>query len=1383
MFALNGQRQWIGDVAPSTVLYDFLRTSTPYTGTKNGCGEGGCGSCSVQVHELDDESGQLKTRCINACLCPVGSLDGCSVVTVEGLGNAQIGFNAVQERIAGFHGSQCGFCTPGMVVACHTALSIAHSKGESCSAAQMEKAFDGNLCRCTGYRPILDACKSLTAGVDLEDLGMHCMDKKMQEHKDISVPKDIVFPAWLRDYNQGKQGDLIKAEALRPSGPTQTWLAPKSLSSLLQEMRTVRGGGQSVRLVGGNTGPGVYKDWPVDIDVLIGTTSVKELTGITNREEGLFIGAAVTQSTLIDYLLEAASKPLKQRKHQSNVEVSVASILHWHIIFNASQATRWLTILDLLDEKVVPMGCLGTSDIVTSIHIPAIKPTHFFWSFKVAQRHFNAHAFVNMAMLLDVDQTGSDGHKGLHVQAAHVSFGFDQMKGDKAEWQLQQGEHVEQALQSHKASMDTIGHAVAAVSQDVKPGQMPDAEFLVAAAEGILFEGLASLLHQGLPTDSLLPKFVLEVDSIHDVPPSRGKQVVPNFRRPGGALGEAFGKERALLQASGEAIYTLDQPQSKEGLWACYVASQHPLARFDGVDTSAAMQLPGVMAYISADDIPKGGINSALGQEPVFAEGLVEWVGQPIGLLVAANRAAAERGAQLVKVNYTFPEELGTPILQISEARKAKAYHKIAPGMDHQSTLKEGQSMEGVLKGCQHQIRGGRWTMPSQLHFYMEPQTALAQGDGEGGMEVWSSSQSPHSIMQGTAMVLGLPQSRCTARCRRMGGAFGGKTTRSVVPAAAVAVAANKLKRQVRMSVNRGQDLRMNGGRARIELEYDVGFDDSGKIQALDLHLFLLGGIIMGGSTVDVMSLAGMLDQAYAIPAYQFDIKLCKTNRPPHSAVRAPGKFESPLIMEHIIEHVAARLNLDPVAVRELNFLKPPPSGPEEGIVTMTLGSTMPASLYTLPRLWDQLKTEAQYTKRLAQVNQFNKSSVWLKRGISITPCRFKALLHGATGPRPALISLYPDGTVLVTCAGTEMGQGLFTKVKQVALHELSKCLPEPQRPMPAHLVEVADNNTSALPNTGMDAGSTTAEGACESVRLACQQLVQNTLAPTAANLQEEVHNQNSAEATWKAIMKAASNPMAFPNKQLTAYALFDGSRRDKPAGEEKLMYSSFGASCSEVEINMLTGERRAEGGFVYALGMLLQEDVTYDAKGQPEFDSTWTYKIPSAACVPREMIIRMLENSPNKVGIMTSKSTGEPPLLASVSVITAFQAAITAAKQGLSDLQASGLKRGAESAHTNGGTESVREQVLRQLEAPVTVKEVKRVIGDLHLSQLLLTHQHGGAVVVPDVRAIKVRILKDLHNSAYAGHVGGFRTVKNVQRLYWWPRMQDDLKTPHSLN
>ncbi|KAL0029788.1 hypothetical protein WJX77_000034 [Trebouxia sp. C0004] len=1084
MFALNGQRQWIGDVAPSTVLYDFLRTSTSYTGTKNGCGEGGCGACSVQIHELDNGSGQLKTRCINACLCPIGSLDGCSVVTVEGLGNAQIGFNAVQERIAGFHGSQCGFCTPGMVVACHTALSIAHSKGESCSATQMEKAFDGNLCRCTGYRPILDACKSLTAGVDVEDLGMHCMDKKMQEHKDISLPKDTVFPAWLIEYNQGKQGDLIKAEALRPNGPTQTWLAPKSLSSLLQEVRAARCGGQSVRLVGGNTGPGVYKDWPVDIDVLIGTTGVKELIGITNREEGLFIGAAVTQSTLIDYLLEAASKPLKQRKHQTNSDKErqgggasgVYTALAHHLqriagnqvraaatmggnlvlakekalesdvatLLSALQAQvgvtsvdkedlRWLTVFDLLNDKVVPMGTLGTSHIVTSIHIPAIKPTHFFWSFKVAQRHFNAHAFVNMGMLLDIDQTGSDGHKGLHVQAAHVSFGFNQMKGEKAEWQLQQGEHVEQALQSHKASMDTIGHAVAAVSQDVRPGQVPDAEFLVSAAEGILFEGLASLLHQGLPTDSLLPNFVLEVDSIHDVPPSRGKQVVPNFRRPGGALGEAFGKERALLQASGEAIYTLDQPQSKEGLWACYVASHHPLARFDAVDTSAAMQLPGVVAYISADDIPKGGVNSALGQEPVFAEGLVEWVGQPIGLLVAANRAAAERGAQLVKVNYTFPQELGTPILQISEARKAKAYHKVAPGMDHQSSLKEGQSMEGALKGCQHQIRGGRWTMPSQLHFYMEPQTALAQGDGEGGMEVWSSSQSPHSIMQGTAMVLGLPQSRCTARCRRMGGAFGGKTTRSVVPAAAVAVAANKLKRQVRMSVNRGQDLRMNGGRARIELEYDVGFDDSGNIHALDLRLFLLGGIIMGGSTVDVMSLAGMLDQAYAIPAYQFDIKLCKTNRPPHSAVRAPGKFESPLIMEHIIEHVAARLNLDPVTVRELNFLKAPPTGPEEGTVTMALGSTIPASLYTLPRLWDQLKTEAQYAKRLAQVNEFNKSSVWLKRGISITPCRFKALLHGGTGPRPALISLYPDGTVLVTCAGTEMGQGLFTKVKQIS--------------------------------------------------------------------------------------------------------------------------------------------------------------------------------------------------------------------------------------------------------------------------------------------------------------------------------------------------------------
>ncbi|BDA48926.1 probable indole-3-acetaldehyde oxidase [Coccomyxa sp. Obi] len=1411
VFAINGQKQALDRThLPSATLFDYMRSDTPFTGTKIACGEGGCGSCSVEVYRLDPASGKVSMRCINACLAPVASLDCCSVVTVEGLGDCSKGFHPVQgtQRIAAFHGSQCGFCTPGMAVACHAAITKCHISGGSRqpSAAQMEKALDGNLCRCTGYRPILDACKSFAEGVDMEDLGVR--DEDAMSHgpnAPTDLPDDITMPAWLMQHIKEVSGDSKQV-----TGGGQVWAAPRSLGQLIGILgqakgQPVAGRAQKHRIVAGNTGAGVYKDWPSGDDAnIVDITHVAEMRVLhRTKEGGLLIGAAVTQEELIDCLLSSSSsedggaksstrasgrhlprdcpngqptqlpscpngQPEQPQPNRSG-SGSLAGAVNWLLGRSSSAEVKstdkcdpaavWTPLAkhlqriagnqaslafalpqdwgvssivcqlnavpgapviciagDLSPWYQIPLSCrhpasrklysfcaimliavravraaatiggnlvltrsrglesdlatllvaagaqvqtakVGAAarwrsvedylakeasnvlELVIAVSLPPVKSGEEFWSYKVTQRHWNAHAFINIAVWLSVDAGNAPADAAdatsATIHSARVVFGYPAAaKGEPPKWCVGRAASAEKALNGASASVATIAAALRAVADDVIPGDAPDAEFLASTAEGLLFEALAaSLKPVGVASGVELPECVLETPSLHDVPLSAGRQHLPDFSRPGSAAGLPLMKERALLQASGEALYTDDMPEQKNSLFAAFVGSTEALAVIKGVDASAALALPGVVAYIGADDVP--GVNKAAtgDAELLFATDKVEWVGQPIGLIVAESRALATRAAALVQVDYSC--ELGKPVVTIADARREGTFHDPPPTAGPNSNLPDGQpSALPAVEAAPLQIRGAKWAIPNQTHFYMEPQTAIAKWDEGGVIQVQAATQSTDHVQWAVAQALGLQHNQVNVTCRRAGGGFGGKFSRACPVAAAVAVAAHKLRRQVRLAVNRNQDFRMNNGRAAVEVEYDIGFDESGKILALEM-------------------------QAYDFPAFHFDLHLCRANLPPHTAVRGPGEIQATMLAEHIVEHVAARLGLDSVIVRERNFLQLPEvrNGDAPAGLKTALGQDVAAHMYTLPRIWAKacsllfplplfllriglnlgcVKKEAEYEKRRQEVDEFNSKHKWVKRGISMTHCRFRSMVP----PRPAVVSIFADGSVMVTTAGAELGQGMFTKV---AIHELSKALPEEQRPLPMECVAVNDNASFWLPNSGGTAGSTAAEGSCEAVRLACKELVEKTLKPQAAKMGNGL--------TWAAMISALQPRTPFPPaSKLTAYAMWDGTQINDDGTGKKLQYSTFGAACTEVEINVLSGERRVlradllhdagqsispavdmgqvEGAFVFGLGMMLQESVTYTADGQPTYDSTWDYKIPSAACIPRTFNIGLLEAS-----------------------------------------------------------------------------------------------------------------------------------------------------------
>ncbi|KAK9864227.1 hypothetical protein WJX84_007048 [Apatococcus fuscideae] len=400
-------------------------------------------------------------------------------------------------------------------------------------------------------------------------------------------------------------------------------------------------------------------------------------------------------------------------------------------------------------------------------------------------------------------------------------------------------------------------------------------------------------------------------------------------------------------------------------------------------------------------------------------------------------------------------------------------------------------------------------------------------------------------------------------------------------------------------------------------------------------------------------------------------------------------------------------MGLDPILVRERNFLQPPPPGPSKGLAPAepstgdhgsqdqkqepgflatpqswvmkdSFGSSFLAKEYTQLRCWYGLKESCSFLERQSKVQEFNKSNIWRKRGIAMTNCRF----DGSVQSKTALVTIYGDGSVMLSHGGLEMGQGLSTKVLQVAAYELGKLLPDHQKPLPLSLFQANDVTSDSQPNNGTTAGSTGSESTCEAILRACAQL--------RASLAKHVQERGTAEETWKTAVSGLKSSNEAP---LAAIGFSDAKTNVQGSAERVPMkYNVFGAACSEVEVNLLTGEKtllrsdilydcgrslnpaidvgQVEGAFVMGIGVLATEEVEYDSQtGKLLQDSTWNYKIPSATCVPQQLNVAFLENSPNPLGVLSSKCVGEPPLMLSASCLSAFGMAVQAGRQQLASL------------------------------------------------------------------------------------------------------------------
>ena len=729
--------------------------------------------------------------------------------------------------------------------------------------------------------------------------------------------------------------------------------------------------------------------------------------------------------------------------------------------------------------------------------------------------------------------------------------------------------------------------------------------------------------------------------------------------------GQAIPHESAREHVTGEALYTDDLiSRFPHVLHAWPVLAPHAHALVKSMDVSAALDEPGVATVLTGDDVPgEGDSGSNRHDEPLFpAE--VMYHGQPVAWVLGETLDAAQRGAARVSVDY---EPLPT-ILTIEDA--------IAAGSFHSAPLRLARGDASVLESSALRFEG-ELRIGGQEHFYLETQCALAWLDETGGVAAHSSTQHPTETQEVIARVLGIPRNRVTVECLRMGGAFGGKEVQANAWAAIAALGAWKTRRPVRVRLTRALDFALTGKRHPFLARYEAGFAGDGRLEGVRISLYSDGGWSLDLSEPVLSRAMFHCDNAYLLPAVEITGLICRTHKTSQTAFRGFGGPQGMLVIEEILDQAARRLGLGPEIVRERNFYR-------VGDITHYGQPVKHAERIEL--IWRQLKESSGFAQRRAEIEGWNARHPHGKRGLAITPVKFgisfTATFFNQAG---ALVLIYRDGSVQVNHGGAEMGQGLHTKIQQIAAETLGLDL-EAVRLMPT--------STDKIPNTSATAASAGADLNGAAVADACLQ-IRTRLAEVAAGMLEC----DIAAVHFNAGLVSASGveqpAISFAKVCETAYRqrvpLFahgyyrtpDIHYDPKTGRGEPFHYFAYAAAVSEVEVDGFTGDYRLlrtdiledvgdsvsplvdqgqiEGGFIQGVGWLTLEELVWDSKGRLATAGASTYKLPSWTEVPDVFNVDFLERAAEPGTIFGSKAVGEPPLMLAISVREAIRDAIAA--------------------------------------------------------------------------------------------------------------------------
>ena len=729
------------------------------------------------------------------------------------------------------------------------------------------------------------------------------------------------------------------------------------------------------------------------------------------------------------------------------------------------------------------------------------------------------------------------------------------------------------------------------------------------------------------------------------------------------AVGLAIRHDSGHLHVTGEAIYTDDIPEVRGMLHAAIGLSERAHARIKSIDLTKVRAAPGVVAVITAKDIPgKNDYGPVIADDPIFATTLVQYVGQSIFAVAARTVEQARRAARLAAIEY---EDL-KPVLTAEAALKEESF--VLPT----ERIVRGDAASAIGR-APHRLKG-KLKIGGQDHFYLEGHIAYAVPKEDRGMLVYSSTQHPGEVQHQVAHALDVAAKDVVVECRRMGGGFGGKESQPGLFACVAAILAWKTRKPVKVRADRDDDMVMSGKRHDFVTEYEVGFDDRGRILGID---FLLAGRCgysadLSGSINDRAMFHS--DNCYYLENVNIVSHRCKTHTVSNTAFRGFGGPQGMMGIEYAIDEIARHLKRDPLEIRKINFY-----GKGERDVTPYQQKVEDNVIHEIVA---ELEKSSDYMTRRAEIRAWNAQRAILKRGIALTPVKF-GISFTATqlNQAGALVHIYTDGTVMLNHGGTEMGQGLFTKVAQVVAEELGIDIDN---------IKITASDTSKVPNASPTAASSGSDMNGKAAEAAARKIKERLIAFAAAHFKvpaDQVsfgHNQVSVgdkTISFKELVKLAY----FARISLSATGFY---RTPKIHFDRKtftgrpFFYFCYGAAVAEVVIDTLTGENKllrvdilhdvgkslnpaidlgqVEGGFIQGVGWLTTEELWWNDKGRLMTHAPSTYKIPVASDVPADFRVKLLDGGTNvEDTIYRSKAVGEPPLMLGISVFHAIKDAV----------------------------------------------------------------------------------------------------------------------------
>ncbi len=1218
---VNGRAVSTAGVAPTTTLLAWLRAHG-LTGSKEGCAEGDCGACSVALVDRD-AFGKPTYRAFNSCIALVPMFAGREIVTVEGLakcGADKKQLHPVQAAMVEHYGSQCGYCTPGFVVS----MFEAYYRDDCKQPWQVSDQLCGNLCRCTGYRPIRDAAVTALAGRP--------------------PAADDAFAARL-------QVPVHPPVALNYTAGEAKFFRPTSLPGMFTLLETY----PAAQLVAGATEIGVelnkkFKAFPL----LISTEGVPELTRITATPEAWRIGAGATLTNVEEAIGGEYPSIAKMLRVFAARQIRNRATLGGNLV-TASPIGDTAPVLLTLDASVVLATAKGErtvplADFFTAYRKTVLKPGEIMREI-VLPRGGPTRGLTRRVDFLKVSK-----RRELDISIVAAAFCVDlDAGGIVRKARLAYGGVAAMPMRALKAEAALVG----------KPLNDPSVAHLLHDTFQPIDDARSGADYRRGLVVSLWEKFVSgEQSQAQDA----DLGFAGDSRWPIEDASRNLGHESAVGHVTGRALYVDDTAQRRKMLDCWPVCAPHARAKILRRDATKARQALGIHAVLLAEDIPgENNTGPVRHDEPLLARDEVLFHGQIVAWVVGESLTACRAAAALVEVDYEpLPALIGLPAA-------------IAQGSYHTEphALKRGD-VSTALATAPARFEG-EFEFGGQEHFYLETHAAWAEAGEDGTVLVNSSTQHPSEIQAIVAEVLHLARHKVVVQAPRMGGGFGGKETQGNGFAALVALAAVKTGRPVRVQLDRDLDMKLTGKRHPFHAKFSIGHDNDGRLLAAQVELVSDGGWSLDLSTAINDRALFHLDNAYYIPAVHFSGRVAKTNVTSHTAFRGFGGPQGMIVIEEIIDRIARQVGLPPEVVRERNLYH----GTGETNRTHyheDIGDNR------IQDIWQQVLAKAEFAKRRSEVDVWNRANPHIKRGLAVTPVKFGisfTLSH--YNQAGAYVVIYTDGSVQVNHGGTEMGQGLHTKILGVAMRELG---------LHAESIRLMTTSTDKVPNTSATAASSGADLNGAAVAAACvilRERLTAVAAPLLGIAPEKVEfahgcvGERGHQSNKLPFAKVCSHAYSSRVSLATAgYYKTPNVQWDWAKAEGRpFHYFACGAAVAEVEVDGFSGMHRVrrvdivhdvgdslnpgidrgqiEGGFVQGMGWLTREELRWDKTGKLLTHSASTYQIPAFSDAPIEFNVTLLPKAAQPNVVHGSKAVGEPPLMLAFSVREALRDAVAA--------------------------------------------------------------------------------------------------------------------------